>query len=306
MNEQYVIFGDTLNRTADAIRTRSYTTEEINPLDFPDLIMGIDLTTEEYMRISDLLEYPKALNEDNYTVTEIAKVDALIEHFENLGSTPEPGGYTELNCIIAHGTERINTGIVPNKTTYGIEAKFQLYNGIDYGITNYDWNIVNAGSDSVDSDRYGFGGWNASDDSEGNIQLGPIQGGGGYYDGGVKTDFNQDYIWKYNYNGDQAFYVDNELRYSDLPVGSYQYTHPWNIFTQTFDNSGEAQYDRFFCGKLYYLKIWDGTTLIRDYIPVLDSNNIPCLYDRVNETFNYNEGTGTLEYETLGGDADGE
>lgn len=85
MNEQYVIFGDTLNRTADAIRARANITDEINPLDFPDLIMGVDLTTEEYMRISDLLEYPKALNEDNYTVTEIAKVDALIEHFESLG-----------------------------------------------------------------------------------------------------------------------------------------------------------------------------------------------------------------------------
>jgi hypothetical protein len=37
------------------------------------------------MRISDLLEYPATPNEDWYTQTEIDKVDALIEHFENLG-----------------------------------------------------------------------------------------------------------------------------------------------------------------------------------------------------------------------------
>lgn len=85
MNEQYVIFGDTLNRTADAIREQLHTTAEINPLDFPDLISSIDLTTEEYMRLSDLLEYPHALNDNWYTPIEIAKVDALIEHFENLG-----------------------------------------------------------------------------------------------------------------------------------------------------------------------------------------------------------------------------
>ena len=42
-------------------------------------------TTEDYMRISDLLEYPATPNEDWYAQTEIDKVDALIEHFENLG-----------------------------------------------------------------------------------------------------------------------------------------------------------------------------------------------------------------------------
>lgn len=85
MNEQYVIFGDTLNRTADAIREQIHSAAEINPLDFPDLISGIDLTTEEYMRLSDLLEYPIEPQEEWYAASEIARVDALIEHFENLG-----------------------------------------------------------------------------------------------------------------------------------------------------------------------------------------------------------------------------
>lgn len=85
MNEQYVIFGDTLNRTADAIREQLHTTAEINPLDFPDLILSIDLTTEEYMRLSDLLEYPITPQEEWYTETEIDKVNTLIERFENLG-----------------------------------------------------------------------------------------------------------------------------------------------------------------------------------------------------------------------------
>lgn len=85
MNEQYVIFGDTLDRTAAAIREQTHTTANINPLEFPDLILSIDLTTEEYMRLSDLLEYPVAPQEEWYTETEIDKVNTLIEHFENLG-----------------------------------------------------------------------------------------------------------------------------------------------------------------------------------------------------------------------------
>ena len=53
--------------------------EEIEELE------GQVATTEDYMRISDLLEYPATPNEDWYAQTEIDKVDALIEHFENLG-----------------------------------------------------------------------------------------------------------------------------------------------------------------------------------------------------------------------------
>ena len=33
--------------------------------------------------------------------------------------------------------------------------------------------------------------------------------------------------------------------------------------------------------KLYYLKIYDGDALVRDYIPVIDSNSRPCLFDKV-------------------------
>jgi hypothetical protein len=82
---QYVILGSTLDATADAIREQTHKTEYINPLDFPEEILGIDLTTEEYMRLSDLLEYPLASNEAWYVEEKVAKVDALIEHFENLG-----------------------------------------------------------------------------------------------------------------------------------------------------------------------------------------------------------------------------
>lgn len=46
--------------------------------------------------------------------------------------------------------------------------------------------------------------------------------------------------------------------------------------------------------KLYYLKIWDNGVLIRDYIPVkniLNDNKI-CLYDKVENKFYYNAGSG--------------
>lgn len=48
--------------------------------------------------------------------------------------------------------------------------------------------------------------------------------------------------------------------------------------------------------KLYSCQIYDNSTLIRDYIPIKDYNNVACLYDKVNEQYYYNVGTGTFEY----------
>lgn len=44
--------------------------------------------------------------------------------------------------------------------------------------------------------------------------------------------------------------------------------------------------------RFYYVKIWEGDTLVRDIIPVLDSNNIPCFFDKVNANFHYYEVNG--------------
>ena len=49
--------------------------------------------------------------------------------------------------------------------------------------------------------------------------------------------------------------------------------------------------------RLYSLKMWSNGSLVRDFIPVLDKKNIPCLYDQVSKTLFYNKGTGTFLYE---------
>ena len=47
-----------------------------------------------------------------------------------------------------------------------------------------------------------------------------------------------------------------------------------------------------FKGKVYYVQIYDNDTLVRDFIPVLDQNGVPCMYDRVEQKYYYNAGTG--------------
>ena len=47
-------------------------------------------------------------------------------------------------------------------------------------------------------------------------------------------------------------------------------------------------------GKLYYFQIYDNGTLVRDMIPVLDENGVPCMLDKVGGQFYYNAGTGSF------------
>ena len=47
-------------------------------------------------------------------------------------------------------------------------------------------------------------------------------------------------------------------------------------------------------GKFYYCKIWENDILIRDFIPVKDTNDVVCLYDKVTKTYFYNQGSGSF------------
>ena len=49
-------------------------------------------------------------------------------------------------------------------------------------------------------------------------------------------------------------------------------------------------------GKIYYTKVWDNNVLVRDFIPCLDANDTPCMYDLVEGKAYYNAGTGDFAY----------
>lgn len=44
--------------------------------------------------------------------------------------------------------------------------------------------------------------------------------------------------------------------------------------------------------KVYNLKIYDGDTILRDFIPCKDKNDVVCMYDKVEGKYYYNQGTG--------------
>lgn len=51
--------------------------------------------------------------------------------------------------------------------------------------------------------------------------------------------------------------------------------------------------------RIYWMKIWDGQILVRDFQPCLDASSTPCLYDRVSKQTFYNKGSLNLGYKLL-------
>ena len=60
------------------------------------------------------------------------------------------------------------------------------------------------------------------------------------------------------------------------------------------DSSGSLSYTN---ARIYRCQISEGTNLVRDLLPCLDNNNVPCMYDAVGKQTYYNAGTGTFTYE---------
>ena len=60
------------------------------------------------------------------------------------------------------------------------------------------------------------------------------------------------------------------------------------------NNTGVFGYK--FKGRIYGFKIYENDILAMDLIPVLDSNKVPCFYDKISNELLYNKGTGEFLY----------
>lgn len=65
-----------------------------------------------------------------------------------------------------------------------------------------------------------------------------------------------------------------------------------NMFLLALNDVGTAKY--FLNAKLYSCQIYDGNTLVRDFIPIKTTTNIYGLWDKVNKVFYKNAGTGAF------------
>ena len=88
----------------------------------------------------------------------------------------------------------------------------------------------------------------------------------------------------------------NDTAYTQL--GTFSGTSNYSLWI--FDDNASGSTEKNFTGKIYSYKIFENDTIIHNFVPALDTNNTPCLYDKVEGKFYYNRGTGTFNYGSVG------
>ena len=191
------------------------------------------------------------------------------------GGSRLPSGYTEVEYIQSSGTQYVDTGMkTTNETSIIIDAQVLAMNQEQYG-----GGLL-------------FGSCN------------PVQNSG-----------HEAYVWQYKFNAvynstanvdTQTLTVGDRLRVefmknvcTVIKNGQVFYTHTFSpsSFTSTvnlylFVLPRSTQY--FGKIKLYSCEIYEGSSLVRDFIPCKNPSGAVGLYDTVNGAFYGNSGTGTF------------
>ncbi len=92
-------------------------------------------------------------------------------------------------------------------------------------------------------------------------------------------------------------YIDNVLVKSITAGLIDKFQALDTLFVFAINTGGVAS--NFGIVRLYSFKIYENDVLVKNYIPVLDSDDIPCLYETIGKTYYYKSGSGTLNYQEL-------
>lgn len=198
-----------------------------------------------------------------------------------------PNTYKQVEYIESTGTQYIDTWFIPSNTT-----KIQ--------ISMWWWNYVQEYAHLF----WVRAVWNATDASIWRWFF-------------LCHQYNSSYIWMFwrwyssssgwwssttfsfvNWNNhiiemsQSGAYEDGTLKAS---LQTVTFTSPSNMCIFALNDNGTVKENSSY--KLYYFKIWNNWTLVRDFIPVIRiSDNKPWLYDLVNDTFYTNQGTWEFTY----------
>lgn len=211
----------------------------------------------------------------NVTADKIKKGEIILGITGIYDGSEEDLPYTELVYIQSTGSQYIDTGIKV-KSTLNIKTEFEA-------------------TDNGSVFQSVFGG----------------DGGSSRSYRGLAFDINSEGQFNYNFYGNTIASVLSLQRYNNVLIFESRYNSA--MITSNSDKRSQVirstqttafTYDDVnvylfarcrdnapICHtilKLYYFKIWDNETLLRDFIPVEDENGQVCMYDKVSKTYFYN------------------
>ena len=184
--------------------------------------------------------------------------------------------YTPIEYIESTGTQYIDTGFMPNQNSgmeidvYSIRSNDPNFAGVFDG--TYFWGCnANSGVSTTNfivSNGSASNYWRAQ---------GIFGGGTGRYQ--ITID-----------KANMSIKASNGQIYTRTSAQSAFQITGYDLWLFA-DNRARPQLSS---TRIYGCKLYDNDTLVRDFIPVLDPNGTPCMYDNVSKTFFYNAGTGNF------------
>lgn len=173
--------------------------------------------------------------------------------------------HTELESLSVDGNCYFDTEILPDQNT-NTEAKLYINSGTTY--------ICGARDNKY---KYGY----SMTDNFYAVR-------GSVSSAAKNTAFWED-AWTIKQNGATATFGNNSVTLDN--AGNFALTSPYYIGCMS--KNGEAA-GAGLNGKIYYAKIYSGSNLVADMIPVKKSDGTLCLYDKVRKKYIYKTGNGTL------------
>lgn len=199
--------------------------------------------------------------------------------------------YQEVEYLASTGTQRIDTGFKPSGSTVEFEitcevdnqfATGDVFGGIFAARTNYNSKALALGSYSDGS----------AASLHGSFEL--LSSGSNQYDAMMVRYEKQTLSLHGNtYSSDNATVGGSKT----ITRQSFTAQYNLNLFCYNTANS----YTRFLTGKIYFAKFWSGSdTVVRELYPCYRlSDSVAGLYDKTNDVFYTNAGSGTF---TVGAD----
>lgn len=190
-----------------------------------------------------------------------------------------PKGYTEVEYLASNGNQYIDTEVLGNGE---FDVDYQYYQ------TENSSNAIFAGTRSA-SQHLNFG--QRSNGSTGAFSMAYL---GEYWQAISSPAINTNIRVQISYkSGSQTGTLNGTAMTSKSLTGTEATNLSIYLFKRhhygTDNVSGLV-------GRIYYFKLWNNGALVRYFIPALDPNGRPCMWDAITKKPYYNQGTGEFTY----------
>lgn len=191
-----------------------------------------------------------------------------------------PSSYTAVDYLQSSGEQWIEMGVAPNQNTKAVlKIKINKVNGY------YGSSLIGSRTDVNSNDQF----FTYLDSSGGTRFLFRM-------DGQTKaiswTGINTDKIYIVTLSGTEmkAELEDGTAVFSKtFSVSDFESTVTMALFKSKPYNNG-------FQGRIYSCKHYSGDELIQDFVPCLNADGVPCMYDLIRRRTFYNKGTGSFTW----------